>query len=272
MRNNYEEHGVNEYYRRVGASYRNPHFPGVRLCMFSWLNRWWQMEKDNLVPTKNKIILFDLACGSGEVTTAFAEWWKTGYNLYLQANVQRTGTSESIPLLPLQKNRVLPITIGPEFPRPYLMATDPYTSEAFSQRTGLACDALSFKDIADGSMPSSITDLSHSKPSSNDTVGGTTQSDVLSPGLESVQIEMVICSFALHLIQNTSELFALLWELSTKVRWLIVIAPHKKPEIKDGWGWQKWNVDTWTECPMSESRSEILHDRVHCRVYKSLSV
>ena len=44
-------------------------------------------------------------------------------------------------------------------------------------------------------------------------------------------MDMVICSFALHLINDISELFALLWELSTKFRWLVIIAPHKKPEV-----------------------------------------
>lgn len=44
-------------------------------------------------------------------------------------------------------------------------------------------------------------------------------------------VEMVICSFALHLIDTPSELFALLWELSTKCRWLVILAPHKKPQV-----------------------------------------
>ena len=56
MRNNYDELGVDEvksirncdlhsklnltkYYKKVGATYRNPHYPGVRLCMFSWLSK-----------------------------------------------------------------------------------------------------------------------------------------------------------------------------------------------------------------------------------------
>jgi hypothetical protein len=45
-------------------------------------------------------------------------------------------------------------------------------------------------------------------------------------------IEMVICSFALHLLEDSSGLFSLLWELSLKARWLVVLAPHKKPEVK----------------------------------------
>lgn len=44
-------------------------------------------------------------------------------------------------------------------------------------------------------------------------------------------IDIVICSFALHLIESPSELFSVLWELSTKSRWLVVLAPHKKPEV-----------------------------------------
>lgn len=46
-----------------------------------------------------------------------------------------------------------------------------------------------------------------------------------------LRMDMVICSFALHLI-TPSELFALLWQLSTKAKWLIVLAPHKKPEVR----------------------------------------
>jgi hypothetical protein len=44
---------------------------------------------------------------------------------------------------------------------------------------------------------------------------------------------MVVCSFALHLVETPSELFCLLWELSTKSRWLVLLAPHKKPEVFD---------------------------------------
>jgi hypothetical protein len=57
--------------------------------------------------------------------------------------------------------------------------------------------------------------------------------------------DLIICSFALHLLTEPSELFALLYELSTKCRWLAVIAPHKKPEIKDGWGWERWDLKNW---------------------------
>jgi len=41
----------------------------------------------------------------------------------------------------------------------------------------------------------------------------------------------MICSFALHLVLTPSELFALLYEMSGRATWLIVVAPHKKPEV-----------------------------------------
>lgn len=78
-----------------------------------------------------------------------------------------------------------------------------YTAEAFHTRTGLFnCSAISFKDIAEGLRPplplSSVqsSEISGVVPFSTDDV-----------------LEMTICSFALHLIESPSELFALLWEL-----------------------------------------------------------
>ncbi|PFH53875.1 hypothetical protein AMATHDRAFT_136536 [Amanita thiersii Skay4041] len=272
MRDNYGEHGVDEYYRKVGSSYRNPHYPGVRLCMFSWLNRWWQMVKGELAGVQDgqKVLLFDLACGSGEVTIAFAEWLKAGRSLFLDSNTISPATTDTIPVVPQRKSKFTITAISTEFPRPYIVAADPFTSEAFSQRTGLPCDTLSFKDVTEGAMPFSVTDLS--RRNAPNTLANEAQPQSPPPSSENMQLEMVVCSFALHLIENPSELFALLWELSTKARWLVVIAPHKKPEIKDGWGWLKWNPDKWAECPMTESKGEYLHDRVHCRVYRSVNL
>lgn len=101
-------------------------------------------------------------------------------------------------------------------------ADSQYTSPAYSARTSRTCNALSFSDLADGQLP----------PQSQSTDDGTIY-------------DLIICSFALHLLTEPSELFALLYELSTKCRWLAVIAPHKKPEIKDGWGWERWDLKSW---------------------------
>jgi len=138
----------------------------------------------------------------------------------------------------------------------------PYTSVAYLDRTSQSCASLSFRDIANGALPP--LPVVESQPLSANV------SDT-SPEPPNRVIDMVICSFALHLIGDPSELFALLWELSTKSRWLAVLAPHKKPEIKNGWGWAKWNVDTWEECCMSECQGQYLYDRVHCRIYRSVN-
>ena len=44
-------------------------------------------------------------------------------------------------------------------------------------------------------------------------------------------LDMIICSFALHLLEDSSQLWALLSELSWKATWLIILEPHKKPEV-----------------------------------------
>jgi len=148
-------------------------------------------------------------------------------------------------------------------------------------------------------MPESVADVSATSPELSSFASH-----------QGVIIDMVVCSFALHLLENPSELFALLWELSTKARWLVILAPHKKPDvriscfsvhrhnflipeqIKDGWGWSKWSVEQWKECSMhdtSNSKHEILHERqvlsghptllsvdgisrVHCRIFRSYNV
>ena len=100
-------------------------------------------------------------------------------------------------------------------------ADSQYTSPAYSARTSRICHPLSFSDLADGQLP---------PQSSSD---------------DGIIYDLIICSFALHLLTEPSELFALLYELGTKCRWLAVIAPHKKPEIKYGWGWERWDLKNW---------------------------
>jgi len=94
-----------------------------------------------------------------------------------------------------------------------------YTRIAYADQTYLPCATLSFRDIAGGALPPLPIESNSNTGDHN-------------PGSSNLLIiDMVICSFALHLIDNASELFALLWELSTKSRWLVILAPHKKPEV-----------------------------------------
>ncbi|KIJ59464.1 hypothetical protein HYDPIDRAFT_118440 [Hydnomerulius pinastri MD-312] len=321
MRANYGEHGVDKYYKQVGATYRNPHFPGVRACMSTWMDRWWTHEKD-IVGSRSPLIL-DMACGSGEVTVAVYEWWKGGGSkpqskkrglTYLLAQDR-----DEVPSKSLQDGGGIEPSAPAAGQVPQdlrLMATDPYTEEAYVQRTSLPCAPLSFRDVSEGLLPpkvstaSSIGQTTDTRPTEAACVSvesaeaacvSTGSAEAASVSAESaeagvsaeslataMEIDMVICSFALHLIESASELFALLWELSTKARWLVVLAPHKKPEvhsfisltsfcpdsiqIKDGWGWEKWDCESWSECSMSDRRGEDIQERVHCRAYRSINI
>lgn len=290
MRDNYTEHGVDEYYKKVGATYRNPHFPGVKSCLYLWLNRWWRMRQPHV--EGKKFMVFDMACGSGEATLAVMEWWQDGRAEFTARQGKRkedgSESEEEDARRPVSAPLARrPPPIGPNMPVPCILAADPYTDQAFHTRTQLYAYPLSFRDIAEGNLPgiaSKPVGAPKSNSSSTTTSPSSSSHGHSSPHSHSMKslassddhedpiIEMVICSFALHLVEKPSELFALLWELSTKARWLVIIAPHKRPEIKDGWGWCKWDVETWSECRMSDSFGELLEERVHCRVYRSLNV
>jgi len=212
-------------------------------------------------------LIFDMACGSGEATLAVKEWWTAGRHNQLKSQKSSLQHLNDPPntIFLRPKTSTMPTLpcLSQHTPNPQIIAADPYTSVAYIDRTSLPCASLSFRDIARGTLPS--------LPSKSQQFESNT-ADTLSESSNVPLIDMVICSFALHLIESPSELFALLWELSTKSRWLIILAPHKKPEIKDGWGWTKWNVGAWEECRMSDHNGEYLKDRVHCRIYRSLNI
>lgn len=251
MRANYDQYGVDNYYRKVGATYRNPHFPGVRACLYTWLDRWWAHERGT-VRTRPPLI-FDMACGSGEVTVAAYEWWKGAGSKRksrappLGGNIGANSSGTSNP------------SSFQHPPDVHIMAADPYTVEAYLERTTLPCAPLTFMEIAQGALPLVISSFNSLR-------------DVSDSQASAPKMDMVICSFALHLVESPSELFALLWELSANAHWLVVLAPHKKPEIKDGWGWAKWDCETWSQCQMSDRKGDYVLERVHCRMYRSVNV
>jgi hypothetical protein len=102
------------------------------------------------------------------------------------------------------------------------------------------CEELSFQDVASGALPTTFSELctvDTDATSQSTQVPVKVARDELEPlsGNEredaAPALDMVICSFALHLVETPSQLFSLLWELSQKARWLIIIAPHKKPDV-----------------------------------------
>lgn len=101
-----------------------------------------------------------------------------------------------------------------------------YTQAAYTERTTLPCAPLTFRDISQGLLPPIVSNAT--------SVGVGRESNV---DLSIDKIDMVVCSFALHLVESSSELFSLLRELSTKALWLVVLAPHKKPEVRTFRSW-----------------------------------
>ena len=99
---------------------------------------------------------------------------------------------------------------------------DPYTADAYQLRTGAAAERLSFADIAAGALAGR-------------------------------RYSLIVCSFALHLCEP-SRLPALAYQLGRVSDGLLILTPHKKPEIRPEWGW--------------ELAGESLAERVRSRWYR----
>lgn len=100
---------------------------------------------------------------------------------------------------------------------------DPYTAEAYLARTGDAAESFSFEQIAAGALAGRSYSL-------------------------------IVCSFAMHLIEE-SWLPALLAQIAMISDSLLIITPHKRPEIKTEWG---WTLD-----------DEFVIERVRARLYRT---
>jgi hypothetical protein len=99
---------------------------------------------------------------------------------------------------------------------------DPYTGAAYQERTGQAAEALSFEQIA----------------------------ECMLAGRE---YSLIVCSFALHLLA-ASRLPALLFHLAEIAPRLLILTPHKRPEVKAAWGWML--------------EDELVVERVRARIYR----
>lgn len=246
--------------------------------MFEWLDRYMEHEK----PRHIKVL--DLAAGSGEATEVLLSWKSTRWPPCSPLPAPPASPLPPPTLPPRQlfpDRRVVrptrPSTV-PTIPEPVLAitASDPFTSPAYLARTSLPCLELSFADVAAGLLPTA------SPPNEE---GSYEEED---------RFDIVVVSFALHLVPTTSELWALLTELSKRSRWLIVTAPHKKPDvrsavsltrsglmrriaqIKPSWGWRRWDPTLWIP---AEGRGnvggkegdgfEIVLDRTRLRCWRS---
>lgn len=100
---------------------------------------------------------------------------------------------------------------------------DPHTGEAYFARTGQQAECFSFEQIAAGTLAGRSYTL-------------------------------IVCSFALHLIEE-SWLPALLAAFGLISDCLLILTPHKRPEIKAEWGWRL--------------EGEFVIERVRARLYRS---
>jgi hypothetical protein len=146
-----------------------------------------------------------------------------------------------------------PVSSLPE-PQLDLLASDPYTFENYTATTSRPCLQLSFQDVANHQLP------------------------------EGDDFDLVICSYSLHLLSSSSELFAFLNTLKSRSRYLVVLAPHKLPQvcqdswnpgsqptraqIKDSWGFARVHPLT-LQPSINTSEDELISDKSRLRVYES---
>ena len=98
---------------------------------------------------------------------------------------------------------------------------DPYTVEAYRARTGKQAEPLTFEQIAEGA-------------------------------LEGRRYNLIVCSYALHLLP-VSRLPVLAYQLQRLAPALIILTPHKRPQLREAWGWRL--------------EDEIVVERVRARLY-----
>ncbi|MCS6835758.1 MAG: class I SAM-dependent methyltransferase [Anaerolineae bacterium] len=90
-------------------------------------------------------------------------------------------------------------------PQSQILGVDPYTSQAYRARTGQDALPYTFQQVAQGALADQRFDL-------------------------------IVCSFALHLA-DVSWLPSLCLGLAQLAPHLLVITPHKRPLLRESWGW-----------------------------------
>ncbi|SCV71193.1 BQ2448_2781 [Microbotryum intermedium] len=283
-------HGVEGYYNKVSESYRNPHFLGLKKVLSKFMDRYMEHERPHCLN------IVDLAAGSGEATEALLAWrssrWPTSapsMNETSSRSPSTPSTSTSAP--PSSRPPFIPTSRRPVIARPTkpspasclpvptinIVASDPFTAPGYRIRTGFPCLELSFTDVAAGKLPQiSLTCTSENLENlANDERSRTDGTHLVENQKENGEEEgearrydLVIISFALHLVESTSELWALLTELSKRCQWLV---------IKSSWGWTRWDPRTWNAAEGKPSGAgtaegdgwEIVLDRTRLRVWKS---
>lgn len=87
-----------------------------------------------------------------------------------------------------------------------ITGVDPYTHKAYERRTGQSAERLTFDDIAAGALVDR-------------------------------QFSLIVCSFALHLCEE-SRLPRVAMQLAMIAPAMWIITPHKRPRLQEAWGWK----------------------------------
>lgn len=230
IRNCYSSMGVCNYYTNYGNSYRNPH----ELKIHQSLNKMLKDVNSNEICINFSRIL-DLCCGSGEMTLYFTNY--------------------------CNKHKLICNSID---------GIDPYTYDAYEKRTLKICQKYTFKDIANGMISNdeeneSLTSTKIGIENENDTKDeneSKCQSKLVVKEIEKEKekenkkrYSLIVCSYALHLCKE-SLLPSVCYCLSMVGDNLMIITPHKRPQISPQWGWKLIY--------------ENVCDKVRLRLYQSL--
>ncbi len=109
---------------------------------------------------------------------------------------------------------------------------DPYTHVAYEIRTGLVAHDYSFEAIANGSLLRKHPEF---------------------------EFDVIICSFAMHLCAP-SWLPLLCLQLAGISSIMLILTPHKRPEIGRDWGWEMLEEQLFERVRLRAYQRTILND------------
>ncbi|CAD7953322.1 unnamed protein product [Amoebophrya sp. A25] len=266
IRGHYVSDGVAAYYAQ--ETYQNPHEDRVRHVLAHCWDVWGLQHLIFRHKTSRDSagIFWDLCAGSGEVTEAFLR--HVCPNPQACRVAKRTKKTvqekeEQVWNLPAHCHRII--------------ATDPFTFRLYEKRfersayrviegehhrerdgdgakvRKFSCLPLSFQDIIHCGIEDAIApkadkddeDDLEVQVDEGQKIDSTPDHDYpewsLSPAssLSNFIVDLAVCSYALHLADPRQELPMVAMTLARHVRFLLIITPHKRPQLLAEWGWQK---------------------------------
>ncbi|KAI9204866.1 uncharacterized protein BJ171DRAFT_503905 [Polychytrium aggregatum] len=220
VRGAYETFGVEGFYNNYGHEYTNPHTRPIIKCIESVM-AWLAAEQAPGVVADTPEYVVEMPSPPLCIPPAPSQ---SSIAALPKLRVLDLACGSGEAALALSSWFQRSATARSTYSHLEVYATDPFTHEAFLKRFQHQPDRYAFEDIAQGCYPTRSFDV-------------------------------CICSFALHLLDE-QKLFSTLYALARMSQWLIIVSPHKRPHIKDTFGWG----------PLMR---ELTIDRVHIRCYRS---